>query len=59
MKSQLQLLGTALTIWKVASKRAGPVGGALATVAIVGGLVYLRPWLIEKVPALSAVVGEP
>lgn len=59
MSGTLQLLGTAWTVWKVASKRVGPVGGALLTVAVLTGIVYLRPWLAENVPALAGIVGEP
>ncbi|MFD1600814.1 hypothetical protein [Halobellus rarus] len=55
----LQLLGTAWTVWKVASKRVGPVGGFLVTAVVIGGFVYLRPWLAEKVPALAGVIGNP
>lgn len=54
----IQLLGTAWTVWKAATTRVGPVGGFLVTAAIIGGLVYLRPWLTENIPAVAAVVGD-
>lgn len=55
----IQLLGTAWTVWKVAAKRVGPVRGLLVTAIIIGAIAYLRPWLVEKVPALAAIVGDP
>ncbi|WP_418285072.1 hypothetical protein [Halorubrum sp. DTA46] len=54
----VQPLGTAWTIWKVARKRVGPVGASIATVAILGGMVYLAPWLAVKYPAIAAVVTK-
>lgn len=49
----VQLLGTAWTVWKLARRRLGPVGAVLVTAAVVGGLVYLRPRLAGKIPALG------
>lgn len=54
----LQLLGTAWTVWKVATRRVGPVAGLLVTAVVVGGIVFLRPWLAENVPALAGLVGD-
>lgn len=53
-----QLLSTAWMVWKIATKRVGPVGGLVVTVAVMGGLVYLRPWLAENVPAVGRIVGD-
>lgn len=54
----LHLLGTAWTVWKLASKRVGPVGGLIATAVVIGGLVYVTPWVAERYPALAAVVTD-
>jgi hypothetical protein len=59
MKARLQFLGTAWTVWKVATKRVGPVGGVLVTAVVMGALVYLKPWLTEKIPALEGIIGNP
>jgi hypothetical protein len=56
--ARIQLLGIAWTVWKAATKRVGPVGGFLVTAVVIGGLVYLRPWLAENVPALAGIIGE-
>lgn len=53
-----QLLTTAWMVWKVATKRVGPVGGLVATVAVMGGLIYLKPLLAENVPAVGRIVGD-
>lgn len=58
MMELIKFLTTAWTIWKVATKRVGPVGGFIVTAAITGGLVYLKPWLDEHAPAVSRLVGE-
>lgn len=52
------LLATAWTVWKVATKRVGPVVGLVVTAVVMGGLVYLRPWLAENVPAVGRTVGD-
>ncbi|GAB7011684.1 hypothetical protein JCM31271_36270 [Halorubrum trueperi] len=52
----IQLIGTAWTVWKLARRRVGPVGALLITAVIIGGVVYLKPRLAEKVPALAAIV---
>lgn len=57
MMSVIQLLGVAWTVWKMATKRFGPVGGFVVTLVVVGGLVYLRPWLVENVPTVGRIVG--
>jgi|GEM_PF-2792713 hypothetical protein len=54
----IQLLGTAWTVWKLASKRVGPVGGLIATAVVIGGLVYVTPRLAEKSPALASVLTD-
>lgn len=54
----LQLLGTAWTVWKLARRRVGPLGALIATVGILGGMVYLTPWLAAKFPALAAIVTD-
>lgn len=56
--ASVQLIGTAWTVWNMARKRFGPVGALLVTAAVIAGLVYLRPRLTEKFPALEAVVGD-
>lgn len=56
--SLIQLLGTGLTVWKIAAKQVGPVGGLLAAVTVVAGLVYLESWLAENVPALAGTDGS-
>ena len=58
MKSQIQLLSTAWMVWKLATKRVGPVGGLVVTVAVIAGLIYLRPWLVENIPAARRFVGD-
>lgn len=45
-------------VWKMATKRVGPVGGLVVTAVVMGGLVYLRPWLAENVPAVGRIVGD-
>lgn len=59
MMALIQLIGTAWTVWKIATKRVGPVGGFLVTAAVVGGLVCLKPWLTENAPVLAGLVGDP
>lgn len=54
----IQLLTIAGTVWKVATKRIGPVGGFVVTVVAMVGLVYLRPWLTENVPVVGRIVGD-
>ena len=54
----IQLLTTTWTVWKVATKRLGPVGGLAVTVVVIGGLAYLRPWLAENVPAVERIIGD-
>lgn len=54
----IQLLGTAWTVWKVARGRFGRVGALVATALIIGGMIYLTPWLAVKSPALAAVVRK-
>jgi hypothetical protein len=54
----LQLLGTAWTVWKMARRRLGPVGAVIATAVVIGGMVYLRPWLAQKFPALATAVSD-
>lgn len=54
----LASLATAFTVWKVASRRLGPVGGLVATVVVMGGLAYLVPRLAVKLPALGRIVGD-
>lgn len=54
----IQLLTTAWTVWKVATKRFGPAGGFIITVVVIGGLIYLRPWLAENVPAVGRIIGD-
>lgn len=54
----LQLLGTAWTVWKLASKRVGPVGAVIATVVVIGGLAYVKPRVAERYPELAAVVTD-
>ena len=56
--AMLQLLTTAWTIWKVAAKRVGPVSGFVVTIAVMGGLMYLRPWLVNTFPALEWLIGD-
>jgi len=51
----LQLLGTAWTVWKLARKRLGPVGALVVTAVVIGGMVYLTPWLAKKFPALAGI----
>lgn len=53
----LQLLSTAWMVWKLSTRRVGPVGGLVVTVVVMGGLVYLRPWLAENLPAVGRIVG--
>lgn len=49
----LKLLGLVWTVWKLASKRFGPVLGAIvAVVATVGYLVFKR-WLRRKAPGVA------
>lgn len=55
---RLRLFGTAWTVWKVARKRFGPVGALIATAVILGGMIYLTPWLAVKYPAIAAVVKK-
>jgi hypothetical protein len=50
------LLGTGWTVWKIASKRVGPLGGVLAAVAVVGGLVYVKPWVKENAPDVAGLL---
>lgn len=52
------LLGIAWRVWKMATKRVGPVGGLVVTAVVIGGLVYLGPWLVENVPAVGRIVGD-
>ena len=54
----IKLLTTAWTVWKVATKRVGPVGGFVVTVVVMVGLVYLWPWLTEKVPIMGRISGD-
>jgi hypothetical protein len=56
--ASLQLLGTAWTVWKLASKRVGPVGAVLVTAAVIGGMVYLAPWVARKFPALAGLAAN-
>ncbi len=58
LRARIQLLTTAWMVWKVATKRVGPVGGLVVTVVVMGGLVYLRPWLAENVPAVGRIIGD-
>lgn len=46
-------------MWKIATKRVGPVGGVVVTVVAMVGLVFLRPWLAENVPGAGRIVGDP
>ena len=52
----LQLLGTAWTVWNLARRRVGPVAALLVTAVVIGGLVYLRPRLAERFPALAEAI---
>jgi hypothetical protein len=54
----IQLLGTAWTVWKMARKRVGPVRALIVTVAILGGIKYLKPRVAAKFPSLATVVTE-
>ncbi len=45
-------------VWTVATKRVGPVGGLVVTAIVVGGLVYLKPWLAENAPVVGRLVGD-
>lgn len=54
----LQLLSTAWMVWKVATKRVGPVGGLFVTAVVMGGLIFLRPWLAENVPAVGRIFSD-
>lgn len=53
----LQLLATAWAVWKLATKRVGPVAGLVVAVVVMAGLVYLRPWLAENAPAVERLVA--
>ncbi|WP_178915319.1 hypothetical protein [Natronomonas gomsonensis] len=53
-----QRLTTAWMVWTVATKRVGPVGGLVVTAIVVGGLVYLKPWLAENAPVVGRLVGD-
>jgi hypothetical protein len=54
--SLMKLLGVGWTVWKVAAKRLGPVGGLVAAAIVVTGYVYLEPWLTENYPALTGIL---
>jgi len=54
----IQPLTTAWVVWKMATKRIGPVGGFVVTVAVMVGLIYLRPWLAENVPVVGRLIGD-
>ena len=49
----LRLLGFAWTVWKLSTKRLGPVGGAVFAVGAVVGFVLLRDYLDENYPQLG------
>ncbi len=55
--SLTKLLGLAWTVWKVATKRVGPVGGLVVAAVAAIGYVYLGPWLSENYPALAKIVN--
>ncbi len=51
--SLTKLLGIGWTVWKLATKRLGPVGGLVAAAVAVVGYAYLRPRLTENHPELA------
>lgn len=52
----IKLLTTAWTVWKVATKRVGPVAGFVVTGAVIASVVFLKPWLDEHAPAVARIV---
>ena len=49
-------LGVVWPVWKLATKRLGPVGGLVAAAVAVVGYAYLGPWLRERYPKLASVL---
>ncbi len=43
----------ALTVWKMSTKRFGPVGGFAVAVVIAAGYMYLKPWFSENAPDIA------
>lgn len=54
--SLIKLLGIVWTVWKVAAKRLGPVGGLIVAAVATVGYVYLAPWLTENYPELARII---
>ncbi len=54
--SLIKLLGIAWTVWKMATKRLGPVGGLVVAVVATVGYVYLGPWLAENYPRVAKLI---
>lgn len=44
----MKLLGVAWTVWKVSSKRLGPVGGFVIAGIVVAGYLLLDRWLNKE-----------
>lgn len=44
----MKLLGIAWTVWKVASKRVGPVGGFVITGIVVAGYLFFDRWFNKE-----------
>ncbi|MES3517465.1 MAG: hypothetical protein PPP58_07360 [Natronomonas sp.] len=58
MAGRFGLLGAGWTVWKIASKRLGPVGGAVVALVSVVGFALLRNYLAERYPRLGAALDD-
>lgn len=54
----LETLTLSWTVWKLATKRLGPVGGLGATVLVVAGYLLVMPRIRERYPRLASVVDR-
>ena len=54
--SLIKLLGIAYTVWKVAAKRLGPVGGPVVAAVATVVYVYLDPWFTENYLEVTRII---
>ncbi len=54
--SLIKFIGFTWTVWKLTSKRLGPVGGLIVAVIAIIGYAYIRSWLTENYPEAAKII---